>query len=406
MTLASLYFFAHQPFRLRRPEDRDDSFSLAPDELEAHYFDLELDAGIFRKVARACYLPATRLLRDMLHEHAGVKPLKVSFGLSGTFLEQARRYEPEVVELFGELARTGRVELCGETYYHSLASLWNDGKLELRAQIEKHRDAIESTFGVRPEIFRNTEMLYNDAICESVASLGFRGIITEGVDWLMANWRSPDFVYEGASRLPVLLRNYRLSDDIGYRFSNKAWEGHPLRAETFTQWLARNTDPTVLVAMDYEALGEHMSRDTGIFDFIAALPRELAKFPQLEWATPSEVVTRVAPVGAVRVGDYATISWADRERDTSAWVGSERQRALFDELTSMRDVIARTGDPHFLDVWRKMQTSDHVYYVSDKAASDGDVHRYFSAYGHPDDAYARVRSALADLRRRATARSR
>jgi alpha-amylase len=401
MTLASLYFFAHQPCRLRRPQDRDDTRTVAPEDLALHYFDDEFDGGIFRKVAERCYLPATRLLRDMLREHGGHKPFKVSFGLSGTFLEQARRHAPEVIRAFAEVVATGRVELCGETYYHSLASLFDDGKAEFRAQVEKHSDMLASLFGARPTVFRNTEMLYNDAICDAIAGMGFRGIITEGVDWLMASWRSPDFVYEGSSRLPVLLRNYRLSDDVGYRFSNKAWEGHPLRAETFASWLARDTDPTVLVAMDYEALGEHMNHDTGIFDFIRALPREVAKFPQLEWSTPTDVVSRVSPVGAARVSDFATISWADKERDTSAWIGGKRQRELFDEVSAMRDVIARTNDPSFLDVWRKMQTSDHFYYVSSKAASDGDVHRYFSAYGAPDEAHARVLSSLRDLARRA-----
>ena len=374
---------------------------ISPEDLEQHYFDHELDASIFRKVAESCYLPATRLLRDLLKDSAGPKAFKVSFGLSGTFLEQASRWAPETIEILRDIVGTGRAELCGETYYHSLSSLFDDGKAEFRAQVDKHKDTLESLFGARPEIFRNTEMLFNDSICAAAATLGFRGIITEGVDWLMANWRSPDFVYEGASGLPVLLRNYRLSDDVGYRFSNTSWEGHPLRAETFAGWLARNTDPTVLIAMDFEALGEHMHRSTGIFDFIAALPREVAKFPQLEWSTPRDVVSRLAPVGPVRVGDFATISWADAERDTSAWIGSDKQRACFDEIAGLASAIAHTRDPHYLDAWRKMQTSDHLYYISSKAAADGDVHRYFSAYGSPDEAYVRLMSAVRDLRRRA-----
>ena len=404
MTLAALYFFAHQPFRLRRYEDRALDTVTSPDTLERHFFDEDLDAGIFKKVAANCYLPATRLLRDAILEHRGSsKPFKVSFGLSGTFLEQAERYAPEVVDGFRELVATGCVELCGETYYHTLSSLFDVGRAEFRVQATMHRATIERLFGSRPTVFRNTEMIYNDSIAETVRDLGYRGIITEGVDWLMANWRSPDFVYSSTSGLPVLLRNYQLSDDVGYRFSNRAWESYPLRAETFAAWLAKNTDPCVLLAMDFEALGEHMSRDSGIFDFIAALPRETAKFPQLEWATPANVIDRIAPVGTVSVGDYATVSWADRERDTSAWLHNDMQRRCFEETKRLEPLVKGLGEPHLLDVWRKMQTSDHLYYLADKSMTDGDVHRYFSAYGHPLDAYVRLDTALTELRRRVEA---
>jgi alpha-amylase len=400
VTLATLYFFAHQPFRLRRWQDRDAHRPVDPADLERHYFDEDLDRDIFQKVARKCYVPATALLRETLSKYASSdKPFKVAFGLSGTFLEQARRWAPEVIDLFRDLVKTGRVELCGETYYHGLSSLFDDDKTEFRAQVAKHSDLVHQLFGVRPVVFRNTEMLFNDSISRTIRDLGFRGILTEGVDWLMANWRSPDFVYSSASGLPVLLRNYRLSDDVGYRFSRTS-----LRAEQFASWLGENTDPCVLVAMDYEAIGEHMWSDTGIFDFIAALPEAVARYPQIEWSTPSETIDRIHAVGEVRVGDFSTISWADRERDTSAWLRSEMQQFCFEETKRMAGAIRATGDPHFLDVWRKMQTSDHLYYLSDKSMNDGDVHKYFSAYGPVVDGFVRLHTALVDLKRRAEAR--
>ena len=402
MTLVNLYFFAHQPFRLRPYQERIDSAPIAPDKLESHYFEDHLNEEIFRKVAGKCYMPATTMIRDAVNRFkAADKPFKVSYGLSGTFLEQAQRYLPELIDLFKELADTGCVEFCGETYYHSLSSLFDDEKADFGRQVAKHSETIQRLFGVTPSVFRNTEMLYNDSVAAAVQALGFKGIITEGVDWLMANWRSPDFVYSSPSGLPILLRNYKLSDDVGYRFSNKGWEGYPLRAETFAGWLAGNTDPSVLIAMDYEAIGEHMWADTGIFEFLWALPDAVSNFPQLEWSTPSNVIQRVQPTGELSVGDFATISWADQERDTSAWLRNEMQQFCFEETKRMEGVVLATGEERVIDCWRKMQTSDHLYYLSDKSMSDGDVHKYFSAYGSLVESFIRLHTALFDLRRRA-----
>jgi alpha-amylase len=216
----------------------------------------------------------------------------------------------------------------------------------------------------------------------------------------MAGWRSPDFVYQSPTGLPILLRNYRLSDDVGYRFSNRAWDGYPLTAEKFAGWLAGNTDPMVLLALDYEALGEHMWADTGIFDFIEALPDQTAQFAQLEWATPSQVIERVPVSGQVEVPIFSTISWADKERDTSAWLGNEMQQFCYEEIKRLEDAIHATGDADYLNAWRLMQTSDHLYYISDKAMSDGDVHQYFSAYGTVVEAFVRLHTAVYDLKRR------
>jgi alpha-amylase len=402
MTLVSLYFFAHQPFRLRPYEQRTGVTNVPQEQLEDYYFEDSLNKEVFLKVAEKCYFPATTMMRDAVKRYKDTeKPFRLSYGLSGTFLEQAKRYAPSLLDLYKEMADTGLVEFCGETYYHSLSSLFDAEKEDFKIQVKKHSDLIFELFGQRPSVFRNTEMLFNDGIASAVKSLGYKGIITEGVDWLMQGWRSPDFVYSSPSGLPILLRNYRLSDDIGYRFPNENWSSYPLRAETFAGWLAGNTDPSVLLAMDYEAVGEHIWAEKGIFDFLWNLPEQVSQFPQLEWSTPSDIISRVPVTGGISVDDFQTISWADQERDTSAWLHSEMQLFCFEEMKRMEEAVIKTGNSYYIDVWRKMQTSDHLYYLSDKSLSDGDVHKYFSAYGSLVESFTRLHTALYDLRRRA-----
>ncbi len=402
MTLVTFFFFAHQPERLMPYERRWHEGPLSPEQFQAYYFDDELNRLVFEKVAAKCYYPATRLLLELVQQHKGTdKPFRVSFGLSGTFLDQARRYEPGVIDLFQELAATGCVEFTGETYYHSMSGLFDPQRREFSEQALKHAAEIEKLFGRRPTVFRNTECMFNNGIAETVQKLGFEGIITEGLDWVLENWRSPDFVYQAPCGLPVLLRNYKLSDDIGYRFPNRNWDGWPLSAETFAGWLAENTDQNVTLAMDYEALGEHIWADTGIFDFIRALPDAIKKHSQLEFSTPTETIRRLPCTGVVSVDDYSTISWADKERDTSAWLGSEMQKFAFEEIKRLEGFIRATDNPYYLEAWRRMQTSDHLYYLSDKALSDGDVHKYFSAYGSLFEGFVRLHTALTDLQHRA-----
>lgn len=398
MTLVNMFFFAHQPERLRpyalRPNE-----ARTPENIHTDLFDEELNATIFRKVANKCYYPATRLLIELVEQYKDQpKPFRISFGLSGTFIDQAQRFEPELITLFQRLARTGVVEFTGETYYHSLSGLWDDQRVEFKRQAEMHRDAIERLFGQRPTVFRNTECLYNNGIAKAVKELGYQGIMTEGVDWLMANWRSTDFLYESVDGLPVFLRNYHYSDDIGYRFPNPAWEHYPLTADTFAGWCASDTDEIINLMMDYEALGEHIWAEMGIFDFIRHLPAAILKFPQLEFTTPGRAVTTLKPRGQVNVGPFETISWADMERDTSAWLGNEMQQFCFEELREMESLIISTNKPEFLRAWRLLQTSDHPYYLSNKSLSDGDVHTYFSAYGNLFESFVRFQTAITDLK--------
>jgi alpha-amylase len=402
MTLITLFFFAHQPDRLLPHERRRDMAGVAPNELHGHYFDDELNRQVFHKVAEKCYYPATQLLLELVEgfkDHD--KPFRIAYGLSGTLLDQIQRYDPPLLDIFRRLADTGLVEFTGETYYHSLAGLFDPERAEFQEEARMHSDTVERLFGRRPTVFRNTECMFNNGIAATVQSMGYEGIITEGVDWLLENWKSPDFVYCAPSGLPVLLRNYRLSDDLGYRFSNRDWEGWPLRAETFAGWLAANTDMNVLLALDYEALGEHIWADSGIFDFLRHLPGEIEKHAQLAFTTPTEAVRALPPIGTISVDDFATISWADKERDTSAWLGNEMQQFCYEELKRMEPLIKSTNDPNFLDCWRRMLTSDHLYYLANKSMSDGDVHKYFSAYGSLVESFVRLHTAALDLQHRA-----
>jgi alpha-amylase len=402
LTLITLFFFAHQPDRLLPYDRRRAGAAVPPKKLHQHYFDDELNRTVFHKVAEKCYYPATRLLLELVEGFADhEKPFRIAYGLSGTLLDQIERYDSNLLDLFKRLAATGLVEFTGETYYHSLAGLFDTERVEFKEQARMHSDRIHALLGVRPTVFRNTECMYNNGIAATVQHLGYEGIITEGVDWLMENWRSPDFVYSSTCGLPVLLRNYRLSDDLGYRFSNRDWEGWPLRAETFASWLSQNTDMNVLLALDYEALGEHIWADSGIFDFLRHMPGEVLKYPQLAFTTPTEAVRSLPPVGTISVDDFATISWADKERDTSAWLGNEMQQFCYEELKRMEPLIKSTKEPHYLDTWRRMLTSDHLYYLASKSMSDADVHQYFSAYGSLVEAFVRLHTAALDLQHRA-----
>ncbi len=398
MTLINLFFFAHQPERLRPYELRSNE-PRTPQNIHDSLFDDELNATIFRKVAHKCYYPATRLMLELVEKfHDQPKPFRLAYGLSGTFLDQAERYEPELIAIFQRLAQTDMVEFTAETYYHSLSSLWDDQRVEFRKQVEQHRERIKTLFGREPTVFRNTECLYNDGIAATVHDLGLEGIMTEGIDWILEGWRSPDFLYRSTSNLPVLVRNYRYSDDVGYRFPNSSWEHFPLTVDKFTGWMAGNTDEIINLMMDYEALGEHIWAERGIFEFMRHLPGAILRFPQLAFTTPTEAVRTLKPRGTISVGPFATISWADMERDTSAWLGNEMQRFCFEELRQMEPLIVRTGEPEFLRAWRLLQTSDHVYYLSNKSLSDGDVHTYFSAYGNLFESFVRLQTAITDLK--------
>jgi len=379
------YFQVHQPYRLRRYRVFDIGTG-------AGYFDDAANRAILRRVADKCYLPTNRLLADAIRRSDG--RFRIAMSLSGVLLDQLEADAPDALASFQELVATGGVELLGETFYHSLSALGDPE--EFRAQVELHRAAIERHFGQRPSVFRNTELIYDDAIAPMVARLGYAAMLVEGAERVLG-WRSPNYVYQAASapELRLLPRNYRITDDLGFRFSNRDWDGWPLTSDKWTDWIARMAESSVHVFMDYETFGEHQWAETGIFDFLRALPEALER-RSLACVHPSTLAAR-AP--AATLSFPTTTSWADLERDTSAWLGNRIQRAAFDRLYRLGREIRALGDPPRLERWRRLTTSDHCYYMCTKWFADGDVHKYFNPHQSPYDAFVAFMNVLTDLER-------
>ncbi len=393
MTDVVFYFQVHQPFRLRRYTffdigKRDD------------YFDDAENARIVKRVAEKCYLPMNALMLDLIERHAGA--FKIAYSVTGSALDQFEAWTPETLESFQALAKTGCVEFLGETAMHSLTGL---ADLDVfREQVEAHSRRIEALFGRRPTTFRNTELVIDARIARTVESLGFRAILGEGADHLLG-WRSPHRVYkpEGCDALKLLLRSYEFSDDIAFRFSNKTWDEWPLYADRFASWLHElgEEDTFVGLFMDYETFGEHQWKETGIFDFMEHLPAEVLKDARFRFRTPSEVAEANPAVAEL---DFPhPISWADAERDVTAWLGNPMQRSANDALYSLaRSVrkLERAGRADLAKAWARLSTSDHLYYMCTKWFSDGDVHKYFSPYQSPHDAFIAFMNVVDDLSRR------
>jgi alpha-amylase len=386
MPSVCFYFQVHQPYRMRHYRVFDIGYS---DE----YFDHSKNEEICKKVAEKCYLPANAMMLELLKKHP---EFKISYSISGVALEQFAEYTPEVIESFKKLVKTGQVEILSETYYHSLAAIFDAA--EFREQILQHRKVIKQHFGVTPTIFRNTELIYSDGIADMVEEMGFKGMLAEGADRIL-NWRSPNFVYEpvNGKGMKLLLKNYKLSDDIAFRFSQKSWESWPLTSDKFADWVHAidGAGDTVNLFMDYETFGEHQWEDTGIFDFFRALPEAILKHSKFNFSTPSEVIKKYPPVAKLSMPD--SVSWADTERDLSAWLGNPMQDNSIAWVYSFNKQLKARKDPHLLHQWRKLQTSDHFYYMCTKYWSDGDVHKYFSVYDAPHDSYVIMSNILTDL---------
>ena len=388
MSAICFYFQVHQPYRLRH-------YTFFDIGANSWYEDENANCGILLKVARKCYLPMNALLLKLIRRHEG--QFKVSFSISGTALDQFETYAPEVIQSYRELVATGCVELLSETYNHSLAFLYSPD--EFREQVRLHDDRIEELFGVRPTSFRNTELIYNNALARTVEEMGYKAILAEGADHVLG-WRSPNFVYRpsGCDSLRLLLKNYRLSDDIAFRFSNHEWPEFPLTAEKFASWAQASgaAGDIINLFMDYETFGEHQTADTGIFEFMRALPKAiLAKKNDLEFATVSEAAKKHQPVSVLHCPHV--MSWADEERDVTAWLGNELQNEAFSKLYAQKEKIAALKNPDFDYVWSFMQTSDHFYYMATKWLSDGDVHSYFNPYDSAYDAFINYMNVLADF---------
>lgn len=382
-------------------------------------FDEEKNRAIFRKVSEKCYLPANETMLRMLKAH---KDFRVSYSLSGVFLDQCEMWGEDVLESFRALANTGQVEFLAETYYHSLSALHSTG--EFCEQVGMHVRAVKRLFGLTPSVFRNTELIFNNEIAHTVRLMGFKGILTEGVDRLL-HGRAPTTPYVPPRfRMPasvekliaahrplktrsedihILLKNYRLSDDIAFRFSDRNWASYPLFSGTFADWVKDTGGHCINLFMDYETFGEHQWADTGIFDFLASLPHAFAE-RGIKTATPSQVIagwTKANHADTPLYDAHHAISWADSERDLSAWMGNKIQDGAMAGIYALEKLVKKTQDAALIEHWRKLTTSDHFYYMCTKYWADGDVHKYFSPYESPYEAYRRFSHALHDLKERA-----
>ncbi len=391
----TLYLHVHQPLRIRQ-------YSIFDTAQKHDYFDepnQDTDRNnerVLRKVADKSYRPMNALLEKLLHEHPD---FKVSLSITGTFIEQAEKWAPDVIESFQRLVATGQVEIVAETYYHSLAFFYS--RDEFVRQVEIHKQKIRELFGVETSVFRNTELSYNDELAQWADSYGFKGILAEGWDPIL-EWRSPNHVYRphGTENISLLLKNYRLSDDLAFRFSNKAWEQFPLTADTYTEWATASIadSPLINLFMDYETFGEHQWADTGIFDFFDSFVGKWLSNPDNTFYTASEAIDAHQPAGTISMPH--TVTWADSERDLTAWLGNSMQQEAMRYLYAIEDDILRTNDVELIGDWRKLQTSDHSYYMCTKWFTDGDVHAYFSPYESPYDAFLYFMNALRDVRYR------
>jgi alpha-amylase len=387
MTSVCLYFQVHQPERLRRA-----SF-FSP--LKGYdYFDDVRNKVIVQQISERCYQPTNELLLKLCKELGS--SFRFSFSLTGIFLEQLEKFCPETLEGFQRLVDTGNVEILAETYHHSLASLYDSA--EFQDQVELHSRLIQRLFGVHPQVFRNTELIFSDDIARIVAQLGFKAALAEGCDDILCG-ASPNFVYEAVSSpLSLLLKNYRLSDDIAFRFSNRNWVGFPVTVEKFVRWVCNSGagQDTVNIFLDYETFGEHQRAETGIFEFLAHFPEVLLAEQSCGFATPSEVVS--ACKAKKKLSFNRVTSWADQERDASAWTGNAIQQSALRQIYELSGTIRWQQDHTLLDVWRKLQVSDHFYYMCTKSSHDGVVHGYFNPFDGPYEAFINYMNVLRDFR--------
>jgi alpha-amylase len=388
-----LYMHVHQPLRIRDYSVFDTAN--AHDYYNEHSYDNDRNnERVMRKVADKSYRPMIGLLEKLLHEHSD---FRLSLSITGTFIEQAQQWTPDVIDGFKRLVDTGKVEIVAETYYHSLAFFYS--RTEFENQVNAHKAKIKEVFGVDTQVFRNTELAYNDELASWADKAGFKGILAEGWDPIL-QWRSPNHVYRptGTKNIALLLKNYHLSDDLAFRFSDKNWVDWPLSADTYTNWASASiTDQQIVnLFMDFETFGEHQWADTGIFEFFENFVGKWLSNPNNTFYTVSGAIDAFEPVGEISMPN--TVTWADNERDLTAWLGNSMQQEALRHVYSLEQDILRTGDLDLIADWRKLQTSDHVYYMCTKWFSDGDVHAYFSPYESPYDAFLYFINVVRDIR--------
>jgi len=394
MLSVCLYLHVHQPLRIKKYR----IFDIGKDH---SYFNDASDSDlnnkrVLAKIVKKSYLPTNDILLQLLGRYPS---FKFAFSFSGILLSQLERDFPEAIASFKKLIDSGRVEILADTFYHSLAFFYS--KAEFERQIALHEKKTRQIFGQTPKVLRNTELSYTNELAKWAENAGYKGILAEGWDPVLG-WRSPNFVYspKGCKRIKVLLKNYRLSDDIAFRFSERSWAGWPLDASKFASWVAsvHGNGNTVNLFMDYETFGEHQWEETGIFEFLRALPGEILKHPDTTFKTPQETVGEYPAVGEIDVPHILT--WADTERDLSAWTGNSMQQSAIRYIYNLEKEILKSRAKSLIEDWRRLQTSDHFYYMCTKWFADGDVHKYFNPYESPYDAFISYMNAVNDLKLR------
>jgi alpha-amylase len=388
-----LYLHVHQPYRVRH-------YTVYDSGAQHNYFDApESDQAnnenILRKVVQKSYLPTNQRLLNLLNDNP---EFKLSLSITGTVLEQLERWSPEALQSFKDLVATGRVEIVGETYHHSLAFFYSRAEFEM--QVDMHRRKVQELFGQTPKVFRNTELAYNNDLAYWADKAGYKGILAEGWDRVLG-WRKPNFVYRPTytDHIRLLMKNYKLSDDIAFRFGDHDWKEWPLTADKFSHWMSEDQEATNFnLFMDYETFGEHQWQESGVFDFLEHLPAEWLKTEGHTFMTVSEVIDSFEPKDQVDVPQ--TVTWADTERDLSAWLGNSMQSSSIQSLYGLQDKVIGSKDLQLIDDWRRLQTSDHFYYMCTKWFNDGDIHAYFSPYKTPYEAYMNFMNAYRDLQYR------
>jgi len=390
MVAICFYFQLHQPYRLRKYPVFDIGHN-------KNYYDDTKNIGILNKIKEKCYLPANKLMLDLINKTDG--KFKVAYSITGVLLEQLAVNAPEVIQSFQDLSKTGNVEFLSETYYHTLSYLYS--KDEFKEQISMHKKLMKRLFHQNPKVFRNTELVYNNEIASYIEKLGYKGILAEGADYILG-WRSPNYVYKpvNTNKIKLLLKNYKLSDDIAFRFSEPSWKEYPLTADRYANWISsiNGAGDVVNLFMDYETLGEHQWESTGIFKFFEHLPFELLKHPDNKFMTPSEVIDNHPAISEIDI--HNIISWADIERDLSAWLGNKMQNFAIYKLYEIEQNVKSLNNNKILEDWRRLQTSDLFYYMCTKWFNDGDVHKYFNPYDSPHEAFIIFMNVLEDLKLR------
>ncbi len=379
-----LYFQVHQPHRLLplRPKKPG---------LSPPYEDEKLNREILNRVADNCYLPANAMFKQRIEENHGL--FRMALSLTGTVIEQFRKFRPDVLESFQELVATGGVELLAETYYHSLAFVYSEK--EFQRQVDMHLDLMEECFSVRPKVFRNSELIYNNAIAAKAETLGFDGVIGEGTP-AFTEGISPNYAYHApdTARIRTLLRNHTLSNDLAFRFSDPSWGGFPLTWEKFTGWIGHSPGDLINLFMDYESIGEHQKQEQGIYEFWRKVPEILIESGS-QWVTPADAVSIYS--SSQEYDCPKVTSWADAERDLSAWTGNAMQKEALAAIRALEEAVLAKADPVLTDTWGRLQSSDHLYWMSTKGGTDGDVKNYFSPYRNAEEAHGIFMAAIGDL---------